>query len=188
MGRNSRFSKTFFDATPDGTIGGWWWTESYDPVALYWCRSAYGNTTEASIEDWKERFETFAGREMLEKYCSPRESFMNCHGGLTSFPAKHFMTHRKADCEWLVSAARVLASSEATLSLWHSMGNPIFDMKDLCFHIVYQPHFTAADFADFQARIAEARDGKPFLFHYAQPSIDYEFREVIGINENRCVL
>ena len=176
-GQKLPFFKRFFATTPDNMIGAWWLRDVYDPVPLNWCRGPYGNSTEASIADWKERFEAFAGREMLHKYCSPHRSFINCHSGITSFPAKHFMTRRRADCEWLISAARMLACSEGALSLWHSKGNPIFDMEDVCSHVVHHNRFSPDELRNFWERVED----KPFLFHYANPGIDYAWRKAIGI-------
>ena len=175
------FFRRFFESTPPDALGAYWWSKVYDPVELHWCRGADGITTNESVEAWKKRFEALAGRFMLEKYCDPNQSFVSCHGGLTSFPAKRMMTDRKDLCEFLVESARTLVSSEATLSLWHAMGNPIFDMQSLCYHVVYYRGFTADLLKNYRYRLEDARNGIPFLFHYSHSDIDFDFREAVGI-------
>ena len=174
--------KKFFEVAPSDALAAYSCGEAFSPVELHWCRDGFGATTPESIDAWKSRFEELAGKQMLEKYCDPNQSFLDCHGGLNVFPAKHFMTERTEDCEFLVRAARCLCSSQATFSLWHSMGNPIFDIGKTLYSfipmVVYHQGFPPSRLAYFQERLAK---GLPLLFHYAHPDIDYIWRNSIDM-------
>lgn len=141
------------------------------------CRDGKGDTTAESIKDWEERFEALAGPDMLEKYVSPDHYFMCVYTMLTAFPAKHFNQHQGADIDFLMEAARCLCNSEAAISLWHSLGNNVFNIEPIVRYVIVHEHFKEEDIELFAKYY---RGGKPFLLHYAHPGIDHWWREGIG--------
>ena len=147
-------------------------SERSTPHEIGWC------TFEGdSVEAWKGRFEAIAGRTILDKYFDPNVSFMTCNGSIVAFPAKHFMHNRWVDCDFFVNTTRELLDLEATLSLWHSMGNPVFSITDHVKLAMFHYHSGPQDVDLFLRYLSEG----PFLFHYAFPGIDYFWRKGIGI-------
>ena len=159
---------TFFASKPDGG------SPYATAVDLGWCRGANGSTTDASIADWKRRFETIADREMLERFVSPDIFTTTYHGGLTAFPAKHFMRERREACELLVNTARVMAGTEATLAIWRAWGNEIFDMSEFIPMVLLHSDFDIDALIEFKS-LYKLR-GR-LLFHYSHPGIDLFWRE-----------
>ena len=85
----------------------------------------------SSFEAWKEDFENLLGQDMLDRYCNPDRWFMVPHNPLHVFPARHLMQERWTDCELLIKIARIMLSDEQTLSVWHSMGNDMYDLREV---------------------------------------------------------
>ena len=172
------FFQRFFENSPEHQLGACLVSSCPEdppyltPSDIGWC-----NQLKDSPEAWKNRFESVAGRDMLERYFSPDYWFMTCNGSIVSFPAKHFMRERRDGCEWLISTTRELLDLEATLSLWHSMGNPVFNITKhvnlVMFHSGFSPHEVGL--------FMQAFEKGAFLFHYAFPGIDYFWRKGIGI-------
>ena len=162
---------TFFASKPEGG------PPYATAVDLGWCRGANGSTTDASIADWKRRFETIVDRQILERFMSPDIFMTTYHGGLTAFPAKHFMRERREDCEFLVDTARVMAGTEATLAIWRAKGNAIFDMSEFFPMVLLHSDFDVD--ALIELKNLYKVKGR-LLFHYSHPGIDLFWREGIG--------
>ena len=175
------FFRNFFEICLENTIGVCWPQEKpaappyRTPFDMPWCRDKKGR----ELRDWKARFEALAGREMLDRYFDPNQWFLTCNGGIVAFPAKHMMeTNRKA-CEFLVSASRDLLDLEAALSLYHSFGNPLFDVikkagggdiRNALLHI--DSHMDGIQ--HFSNLFSE---GRPFLLHYSTSYINALWHE-----------
>ena len=159
---------TFFASKPDGG------PPYATAVDLGWCRGANGSTTDASIADWKRRFETIADREMLDRFMNPHEYTTTYHGGLTAFPAKYFMRERREACEFLVNTARVMAGTEATLAIWRAKGNAIFDMSEFIPMVLLHSDFDIDALMEFKSLYK--LKGR-LLFHYSHPGVDLFWRE-----------
>ena len=167
------FFQKFFENAPVHQIGVCFGLvkPSRSPIGL-WCAPE-------DAEGWKKRFESVAGREMLEKYFNPNERIFYCNGSIISYPAKYFMAERKDAGDFFTRTSRELLDLEAALSLWHSLGNPIFNITKHVKLMMLNAQFTSADVDMFLS----AFDKEAFLFHYAFPGIDYSWREGIGIYE-----
>ena len=131
------------------------------------------------FEAWKSDFEALLGQDMLDRFCNPDRSYIIPHGAFLAFPAKRFMRDRWADCEKLVAVARIMICDETALSVWHAMGNEIYDICDLdnCpIVMLLAPHS-----ADDLNRMNELSDnGMPHLFHYGANQIELYWRQGIG--------
>lgn len=178
------FFEHFFESCQEDTIGTFFASKPDDgrpyatAVDLGWCRGADGSTTDASIADWKRRFETIADRKMLERFMSPDIFMTTYHGGLTAFPAKHFMRERREACDFFVNTARVMAGTEATLAIWRAMGNEIFDMSEFFPMVLLHSDFDVDALMEFKSLYK--LKGR-LLFHYSHPGIDLFWREGIGL-------
>lgn len=172
-GEKVPFFQKFFENSPKDQIGVCFGLvkDQRSPIGL-WCAPE-------DVEDWKKRFESIAGRAILEKYFNPNERIFYCNGSIIAYPAKHFMNERPEAGEFLTRVSRELLDLEAALSIWHSLGNPIFSVTKHVKLIMLNAHFTSDD-VDMFLKVFER---EAFLFHYAFPGVDYSWREGIGIYE-----
>ena len=177
-GEKYPFFQNFFSNCHENIVGACFVSSlSSNPECLTPYDIGWGTFEGDSVEAWKSRFEAIAGQAMLNKYFDPNLSFMTCNGSIVAFPAKHFMHNRRADCDFLVNTTRELLDLEATLSLWHSMGNPVFSITDHVKLAMFHAHFGPQDVDLFLRYFSEG----PFLFHYAFPGINYFWRKGMGI-------
>ena len=98
---------------------------------------------------------------------------------MISFPASYFLRERVNDCRWLGDTGRVLQTDEATLSVWRTMGNPLYvigyrqDMNIGNFDV----GFNIDDCLDLRGFI---NNSDPFIFHYGLNPVETVWREGIG--------
>lgn len=134
----------------------------------------------SSFEEWKTDFEALFGRNMLDRYCNPERWFMVPHNSLHAFPAKHFMSERWADCEFLIKVTRIMIDDEGSLSVWHSLGNEIGDLTetlDNCpMHLVVEPN--VGHTVDTVHKLFD--DGIPYIVHFGELTLETIWRKGIG--------
>ena len=134
----------------------------------------------SGFEAWKEDFELLLGQDMLDRYCNPDRWFMVPHNPLHIFPAKHFMRDRWVDCEFLIKVARIMLSDEQTLSVWHSMGNDMYDLRELLDNC---PMISLAipNKGILVDKIQTlSNDGIPYLLHFGASTLEAVWRRGIG--------
>ena len=173
------FFRDFFNNCPANTVGACYvrssvyQPECLTPMDMGWCMFE-GD----SIEAWKRRFEEIAGRDMLEKYFDSNSWIMTCNGSIIAFPAKHFMHERRTDCDFFVDTTRDLLDLEATLSLWHSLGNPLYNITNYAKVLMYHAQAGQNDMALFKRYCAEGA----FIFHYsfANSDVDLLWKRGVG--------
>ena len=134
----------------------------------------------SSVEEWKSDFEALLGSDMLDRYCNPNRWYMVPHTSLFAFPARHFMSERWEDCEFLIKVARIMLNDEQTLSVWHSLGNEIGDLSrtlDNCpMHLVVEPN--VGHTVDEVHRLFDA--GIPYIVHFGAITLETIWRKGIG--------
>lgn len=163
-GEKYPFFRNFFNNCPENTVGACYVRSPiYQSECLTPDDMGWSLFEEDTPDAWKGRFEAIAGRDMLEKYFDPKVWIMTCNGSIIAFPAKHFMRERRTDCDFFVDTTRELLDLEATLSLWHSLGNPLYNITNYAKVIMYHAQAGQNDRDLFQHSFAEG----PFLFHYS---------------------
>ena len=131
-------------------------------------------------ETWKEDFEALLGQDMLDRYCSPERWIMIPHNPLHVFPARHFMRERWADCELLIKVARIMLGDEQTLSVWHSLGNDMYDLRELldcCLMITLTVPNSGAKIDEIHTL---SNNGIPYLLHFGGATLEAVWRRGIG--------
>ena len=177
--RRLPFFQTFFNNCPKNTVAACYvrssvyQPECLTPIDMGWCMFE-GD----SIEAWKRRFEDISGRDMVEKYFSPNEWIITCNGSIIGFPAKHFMQEKMEWCDFFIDTTRELLDLEATLSLWHSLGNPLYNITNYAKVLMYHSEAGQNDVDIFNQYCSEG----PFIFHYSFTNnvINSQWKEGIG--------
>ena len=78
--------------------------------------------------EWLRRAESLTDAEMVKRYTDDTTGIPESHGGLYMFPAKHFMSERWSDCEWIAKAGKLLQADETTFSLFRVKGNKVWSL------------------------------------------------------------
>ena len=177
------FFKNFFEGSPSDMIGVLNIHRiNKTPVDLDWCYDAYRNRTDEAVKAWKDRVGSLFGHEIVERYFNTDHYQKAAHGCLMAFPAKHFMANRHEDCLFIRKAARVLHHDEAVISLWHEMGNPLYNMKA-------SSESEDTPFIHLSSNLATnsleafnklAGEDTPFLLHYGGVVFEKTWRQGIG--------
>lgn len=178
-GEKYPFFRNFFNNCPENTVGACYVRSPiYQPECLTPADMGWSLFDEDTPDAWQQRFEAIAGREMLEKYIDPNSWIMTCNGSIIAFPAKHFMQERRADCDFFVGTTRELLDLEATLSLWHSLGNPLYNITNYSKVLMYHAQAGQNDMALFKQYCAEGT----FIFHYsfANSDVDLLWKRGVG--------
>ena len=132
----------------------------------------------SGFEAWEKDFEALLGQDMLDRYCNPDRWFMVPHNPLHVFPAKHFMHNRWTDCELLIKVARIMLSDEQTLSVWHSLGNDMYDLRELLANCAMITNSDSV--ASIDQIYTLSNNGTPFLFHFGANTLEAVWRRGIG--------
>ena len=185
-GTKLSFFQTFFEHSDQDSLGCCYQFRKASPffrtpINKRWCQGPDGKTTEASIEDWKRRFEAVAGKEMLNRYMSDDGDFIICHGGLNMFPARNFMTNRREDAEFLIKACRYLLNDELVFSLWHSVGNPVFDFRRLTKDGIPLIVMNGLSAEAIEQLLYLSDTGRPFIIHYSKDCLNLFWKKSIGL-------
>lgn len=176
------FFQRFFEKVQPGVLCTYGNTErEYEPPFTSakdrnWARNASNKTTPESIKAYEKRLEELAGKEVLEIMMSDQKWMATFHNGLTAYPAKEFMNNRPGDVEFLTKAARLMVHDEAVFTLWHSMGNPIFNLYEVA-------HMARIYLGEIQTMIKfyeKCETGKPFMFHNCNDNIGVIWKQGIG--------
>ena len=132
------------------------------------------------LDEWRSDFEALLGSEMLAKYTDPNQWYMVPHTSLFAFPSQHFMTTRWNDCEFLIDIARIMLNDEQTLSVWHSLGNPVGDLSrtldDCPMHLIVEPNVSYS--IDEVHKLHD--QGEPFILHFGNVTTETIWRKGIG--------
>ena len=78
------------------------------------------------IEEWLKRAGKLADTHVVDAYTDTERFITTCHGGIYAFPTKYYQNNHPEDCKWIAKAGRLLQDDEATFSLWHMRGKPLF--------------------------------------------------------------
>ena len=172
------FFQRFFEKTPHDSIAAAFLSTGSDPRELGATRDVDAQFSEEGLAGFKKRVRSGFGQETLD---SLREGFMAMHGGMEAFPARHFMSERWEDCEWLSNAAYWLLCDESVLTVWHKLGNPIFDMTDLeiAICLIADP-FSKWTVSTVEAMVNQHINQEPFILHYGANIFEMLWREGIG--------
>ena len=171
------FFRNFFENCEDNTIGVSWINHGQEGITPYelWCQ----DKPDDYVSGWKSRFETLSNRNMLESYFDPETAFMTCNGGIVALPAKHLMSYHRTTCEFLVRASRDLLDLEAALSLYSSLGNPIFSLYKTLDILTHNMRDSTIE--EVRRFFEKCSEGNPFLLHYFSSHLINNFYQGIGI-------
>ena len=123
-GQKLPFFRSFFDHCNPDMIGVSWTKEDYVTPSEYWCEGF----SDDQLTRWKERAKQLTSKEIVEKYFDKKELMLSCNGGIVAIPTKYFMAHRRWDIKFIVTASQHFADQELGLSLYNSLGNPLFEI------------------------------------------------------------
>ena len=166
-GEKYPFFRNFFNNCPDNTVSACFVRSPiYEPEGLTPDDMGWTFFKEDTPDAWKQRFEAIAGRDITEQYFDPNAWILTCNGGIVAFPAKHFMRERRPDCDFFVNTTRELLDLEATLSLWHTLGNPINNITNYIKIVIYHMQAEKIDIH----RFLNAFKKGSFLLHYSFPA------------------
>ena len=175
------FFQRFFECAIPDQIGLTYISSTSGSDDLDWGRDWSGKRTDVAKEAWKTRSKALLGEQKYKKYGLRHGT---CHGGFTAFPAKHFMTARWEDCEFLAKAAWAGCGSEVAMSYW-LIDNEAFSIEKMPirFVLLLTSHCNKG-LAEGLARFQDLCERDvPFVLHYANRNIDYIWQKGIGVYE-----
>ena len=133
---------------------------------------------ETNKEAWFNVIERLVFPEHFKKIKDNPIGLIGSACSLHACPTQHFMTEKKADCEWLYNAAQHLDSDETTMAIYEKSGGDIWDFhREFEIPVVY---------VNQQAAIGQ------HLLYLSHPvgqrkesgqSEEIHFRQSIGISE-----
>ena len=101
----------------------WWWY-------ILDSEKARDNPTEKQAE-WSRRAKMLCDPTVVDQYFQPYTNLYHVGGGLYGFPAQHFLSKHKEECEWFEMAGKLMQDDEAVFSLYISNGNEVGDICEV---------------------------------------------------------
>ena len=141
----------------------------------WWCyvldsEEARGNPMEKQAE-WGRRAKMLCDPAVVDQYFQPYTNLYHVGGGLYGFPAQHFLSKYKEECEWIEMAGKLMQDDEAVFSLYISNGNAVGDISNaLDMRVVALP----------EEVLENMEAGKHFMNHIGRLDYEHSWRRSFG--------
>lgn len=131
-------------------------------------KNLYGKAED--VKAWLWSVKTIAGAETLDKYERFPHSIVVTKMPIIAYPARKFWDTNEIDYrEWWAIMGELLGHDEETASVWHAMGNPLWDISKTVDLPVY-----------WWEKDKNIRNTHPiYLCHACDMSAEYNFRKDI---------
>lgn len=83
-----------------------------------------------AVSEWLESVLSMTSRLVYDKYLHKPGSIPITKMPIIAFPARHFLTSRKNDCEWWEVMGKLLGHDEETSAIWHAKNEPLWSIMD----------------------------------------------------------
>lgn len=93
-----------------------------------WRHKSVGDT-DKDTERYHAAISPLVTADHLQRIKDEPTSLIIAHCGLHAFPAKHYMTNRVTDCQWLYDATQRLDSDELALAIYQHRGETLWDFS-----------------------------------------------------------